>query len=53
MDWPVLPETPSSLASVVSGGSVRLRWKRTAAMYATPLLSDESGVDKPVVLRLP
>jgi len=27
MDWPVLPEAPSSLAAVVSGGSVRLRWE--------------------------
>jgi hypothetical protein len=27
LDWPVLPEAPSSLAAVVSGGSVRLRWE--------------------------
>jgi hypothetical protein len=27
MDWPVLPEAPSSLAAVVSGASVRLRWE--------------------------
>src|SRR5205823_5878601 len=27
MDWPILPEAPSSLAAVVSGGSVRLRWE--------------------------
>jgi len=27
MDWPVLPEAPSSLAAVVSEGSVRLRWE--------------------------
>jgi hypothetical protein len=27
VDWPVLPEAPSSLAAVVSSGSVRLRWE--------------------------
>ncbi|MBI3694682.1 MAG: fibronectin type III domain-containing protein, partial [Acidobacteria bacterium] len=27
IDWPVLPEAPSSLAAVISGGSVRLRWE--------------------------
>ncbi len=26
-DWPALPEAPSSLAAVVSGGSVRLSWE--------------------------
>jgi hypothetical protein len=27
MDWPVLPESPSSLSALVSGGAVRLRWE--------------------------
>ena len=27
IDWPVLPEAPSSLAASVSGGAIRLRWE--------------------------
>ncbi len=27
IDWPVLPEAPSSLAAVASGAAVRLRWE--------------------------
>ena len=43
VDWPVLPEAPSSLAAVVSGARCGYAGKGTAAIYATPLSSDVSA----------
>jgi hypothetical protein len=47
VDWPVLPEAPSSLDAVVSGGSVRLRWEAHGSDTGNAIIERRVGQTGP------
>ena len=43
IDWPVLPEAPSSLTATVAGNSVRLRWQEHGGDPANAIVERRAG----------
>jgi hypothetical protein len=47
IDWPALPEAPSSLAAAVSEGSVRLRWEAHGSDTRNVIIERRTGQTGP------
>jgi len=45
MDWPVLPEAPSSLVAVASASAVRLRWETHGGEARNAIVERRIGQD--------
>jgi hypothetical protein len=47
VDWPVLPEAPSSLTAAISGGSVQLRWAMHGGEARGAIIERRAGQNGP------